>query len=128
MTTNVQDNSLTISGTISRDSGFYTCVVTNGLDEERASAILTVKGNWELKISKLQFVSKCIVSDSYLAPREQFSSYTMTRTSYFLMGAVMVVIVWLLDLQLPMQSVPITTSIVSSNPAQARCTQNNIIW
>jgi hypothetical protein len=27
-----------------------------------------------------------------------------------------------------MQSVPITTSIVSSNPAQARCTQNNIIW
>ena len=45
MTTNVQDNSLTISGTISRDSGFYTCVVTNGLDEARASAILTVKGN-----------------------------------------------------------------------------------
>jgi len=44
MTTNVQDNSLTISGTISRDSGFYTCVVTNGLDEETASAILTVKG------------------------------------------------------------------------------------
>ena len=28
----------------------------------------------------------------------------------------MVVIVWLLDLQLPMQSVPITTSVVSSNP------------
>ena len=48
MTTNVQDNSLTISGTISRDSGFYTCVVTNGLDEERASAILTVKGKNKL--------------------------------------------------------------------------------
>lgn len=44
MTTNVQDNSLTISGTISRDSGLYTCVVTNGLDQETASAILTVKG------------------------------------------------------------------------------------
>ncbi|XP_052085471.1 neuroglian-like isoform X2 [Mytilus californianus] len=43
MTTNVQDNSLTISGTISRDSGLYTCVVTNGLDQETASAILTVK-------------------------------------------------------------------------------------
>ena len=28
----------------------------------------------------------------------------------------MAVIVWLLDLQLPMQSVPITTNIVSSNP------------
>jgi hypothetical protein len=27
-----------------------------------------------------------------------------------------------LDLQLPMQSVPITTNAVSSNPSQARCT------
>jgi hypothetical protein len=31
----------------------------------------------------------------------------------------MVEIVWQLDLQLPMQSVPITTNVVSSNPAQA---------
>ena len=31
-------------------------------------------------------------------------------------GAVMVVIVWWLDLQLPMQSVPITTEVVSLNP------------
>ena len=30
---------------------------------------------------------------------------------------VVVVIVWQLDLQLPMQSVPITTEDVSSNPA-----------
>ena len=29
----------------------------------------------------------------------------------------MIVIVWLLDLQLPLQSVPITTNVVSSNPA-----------
>ena len=29
----------------------------------------------------------------------------------------MVVILWLLDLQLPVQSVPITTQIVNSNPA-----------
>jgi hypothetical protein len=29
--------------------------------------------------------------------------------------AVMAVIIWLLDLQLPMQSVPITTNVVSSN-------------
>jgi len=36
-------------------------------------------------------------------------------------GAVLVVIVWLLDLQLPMQSVPIATN-VSSNPTQAKCT------
>jgi len=39
----------------------------------------------------------------------------------------MVVIVWLLDLQLPMQSVPIITKVVSLNPSQARCTRY-IMW
>jgi hypothetical protein len=34
----------------------------------------------------------------------------------------MVVILWKLDLQLPVQSVPITTQVVSLNPAQVRCT------
>ena len=33
------------------------------------------------------------------------------------------VIVWKLDLQLPVQSVPITTKVVSSNSAQVRCTR-----
>ena len=33
----------------------------------------------------------------------------------FLLGAVVAVIIWYLDLQLPMQSVPIMTKIVSSN-------------
>jgi hypothetical protein len=33
-------------------------------------------------------------------------------------GVVMAVIVWWLDLHLPMQSVPITTDVVSSNPDQ----------
>jgi len=37
-------------------------------------------------------------------------------------GAVVVV-----DLQLPMQSVPITTNVVSLNPLHARCTQYNIV-
>ena len=37
----------------------------------------------------------------------------------------MVVIVWWLDLQLPMQSVPITATVVSSNPTQAM--QNYVI-
>jgi len=32
-------------------------------------------------------------------------------------GDVIVVIVWCLDLQLPMQSAPIPTTVVSSNPA-----------
>ena len=31
------------------------------------------------------------------------------------LGTIVVVIVWFLDLQLPMQSVPITTKVVSSN-------------
>ena len=39
----------------------------------------------------------------------------------------MVVIIWWLGLQLPMQSVPSTTEVVSSNLAQARFTQNNNI-
>lgn len=44
MTKNRQDNSLTISGTIVRDSGTYTCIATNNLDNATASAMLTVKG------------------------------------------------------------------------------------
>jgi len=38
----------------------------------------------------------------------------------------MAVIVWLLDLQLPMQSVPITTDVVSSNLDQGEV--YNIMW
>jgi len=29
---------------------------------------------------------------------------------------------------IPMQSLPITTSVVSSNPFHARCTRFNIMW
>ena len=43
MTKNYQDDSLTISGTIVRDSGTYTCVATNGLDNATAAAVLTIK-------------------------------------------------------------------------------------
>jgi hypothetical protein len=46
----------------------------------------------------------------------------------FGLGAVVVVIVWWLDLQLLMQSKPITINAASSNPIQARCTQYNIMW
>jgi hypothetical protein len=38
-----------------------------------------------------------------------------------------VVIVWYLGLQLPVQSVPITTKVVSSNPDRTRCTRYNIM-
>ena len=39
----------------------------------------------------------------------------------------MLVIVWLLDLQLHVQSVHITTDVVSLNPAHAECTRYNIM-
>ena len=41
--------------------------------------------------------------------------------------AFVVMIVWQLDLQLPMQSVLITTNVMSSNPAQMRCTRYHIM-
>jgi hypothetical protein len=40
----------------------------------------------------------------------------------------MVVIVWKLDFQLPVQSVPITTDVASSNPAQGEGKVYNIMW
>ena len=42
----------------------------------------------------------------------------MNHLNYFYQyrGVVVVVIVWYMDLQLPMQSVPITTNVVNSNP------------
>ena len=81
---NTMDNSLTISGTITLDTGEYTCVASNGLDEEAASASLIVMGvpdpphsvwvrplNFHIKlhvaentyigyIVKLQFVCCCV--------------------------------------------------------------------
>ena len=39
---------------------------------------------------------------------------------------VVVVIGWYLDVQLPVQSVPITTNVASLHPAQAGCTRYNI--
>jgi hypothetical protein len=43
-----------------------------------------------------------------------------------ILGAIVVMIAWYLDLQLPMQSVPITTDIVSSNLDQGEV--YNIMW
>ncbi|XP_053377718.1 uncharacterized protein LOC123530345 [Mercenaria mercenaria] len=43
LTQNLWNNLLTISETRGRDSGVYTCIITDGFDEERASASLTVK-------------------------------------------------------------------------------------
>ena len=46
-----------------------------------------------------------------------FYIYRTTKTPLCLNDTI--VLVWYLDLQLSMQSVPITTNVVSSNPAQA---------
>ena len=46
----------------------------------------------------------------------------------FWLGTVVMVIVWWSDLQLHKQSIPITTYVVISTPAQARCTLYNIMW
>jgi len=48
-------------------------------------------------------------------------------TQYSSEVAVVFEIVWYLGLQLPMQSVPFTTTVVSSNPLMVRCTRYNII-
>ena len=54
----------------------------------------------------------CVVhSELYLCSQ-------LALTVSMLAGATVVVIVWKLDLQLPAQSVPITTKIVSSNHVQ----------
>ena len=39
-----------------------------------------------------------------------------------------VVVVCQLDLKLPMQSMPITINVVSSNPEHGRCAPYNIMW
>jgi hypothetical protein len=60
-----------------------------------------------------------------LPPHEHFPLYSMLPQTK--RGADVVVIVWKFDLQLPVQSVPITTNVVSLNPAHARCIRYNIM-
>ena len=45
------------------------------------------------------------------------TSNSVSDGIFYEVGAVLLVILWLLDLQPPVQSVPITTNVVSSNPA-----------
>jgi len=44
-----------------------------------------------------------------------------SNCTYFL-RCVLVMIIWKLDLQLPMQSLPITTKVVNSNPVHGEIT------
>ena len=58
-----------------------------------------VRNTFQIKKKKSYIYSKCSLISEYVKP-----------------GVVVVVIVWQLDLQIPVQSVPITTDVVSSNP------------
>ena len=48
-------------------------------------------------------------------------TYLKVQKYFFgIWGAIMVMIVWYLDLQLPMKSVPITTNVMSLNPVHSK--------
>ena len=51
---------------------------------------------------------------------------TISQIYQFLKGVIVVVIVWLLDLQLPMESVAITTNIMGLNSTHGEV--YNIMW
>ena len=55
------------------------------------------------------------ISWRYLGPPNKVMYVFLNHVFYTCSGAVVAVIVWLLDLQQPMQSVPITTDDMSSN-------------
>ena len=52
---------------------------------------------------------------------------SITCLSYILLTTNVYTIVVVIDLESHVKSVPITTEVVSSNPAPARCTQYNIM-
>jgi hypothetical protein len=56
------------------------------------------------------------VSGENNPPAESHRQTLSWKVNTFILKRV-VVVAWLLDLQLPMQSVPITTTVVSLNPA-----------
>jgi hypothetical protein len=68
----------------------------------------------KMKITLVKVIH--ILHDTHIWYMITFRKY-LTRTSMHT-GSVVVVIAWKLDLQLPVQSVLITTEVVMSNPAQ----------
>jgi hypothetical protein len=55
-------------------------------------------------------------------PSCSWNHWNFHTTNQIRTRAIVVVILWWLDLQLPMHSVPITTKVVSVNPTQTGCT------
>jgi len=71
-------------------------------------------------------LTKFVLLNALFNTNSHFSSYLVWWSIQFLpkIGAIVFVIVWQLNLQLPMPY--ITTNVVSLNPAKARCTRYNI--
>ena len=59
---------------------------------------------------------RCKSFDILFEKKILFQLFLLIMLRYYLKGAVVIVIIWKLDLQLPVQSVPITTKALSSNP------------
>ena len=65
----------------------------------------------------LILITPLVSSNSSYVASEYYKCGVVIFTVLFTeLGTVMVVIVWYLDLQLPVQSVPIITKVVCSNP------------
>ena len=73
-----------------------------------------------LSLCNLRIRITTLVSSNY------FMTCNVSQSSQVVIGAIMAVIVWWLDLQLPMESVHITIEVVSSNLDQGEV--YNIMW
>ena len=61
------------------------------------------------------FPDHCLFYNNFICLYSE--SFFFILNTIYMRGAIMVVIVWQLDLQLAMQSVPITNNVMSLNPA-----------
>ena len=91
------------------------------------------RDNWDCQRKKTHVQKKTWHKDSIKCPRfaKHGTCWCMHETVMVIKhrwlskntritGVVVVLIVWYLDLQLPVQSMPITTNVVSSNPTHAK--------
>ena len=75
------------------------------------------------KKRRLDVVYYCKQYSFWIIYGREPHSLSLVIVTLYCTGAAVDVIEWSLDLKLPMQSVPITTNVVNSNPAQVRCTR-----
>jgi hypothetical protein len=79
----------------------------------------------KMRYNRMNMIQTPVSKNIYLSNVSyEYINVTLTASNY----AGVVVIAWYLDLQLSIQSVSITTNVVSYIPAQAMCTRYNIVW